>query len=293
MTHPILCTLFDSAYLAQGMALLRSVAEWHADYTLYVLAMDERVRREVLTVDDARVKVLPLEWFETDLLRRLRAERSKAEYCWTLTPFLTASLLSDFDMPHIAYIDADCYLFQPLEALYQEVVGAEAEVAIIPHRFPERLAWRAAANGTYNVGWVYFRNGPTAKACLRNWAAQCASWCAGRSERDPATARLRFGDQAYLDTWPIDYGAYTVQHRGANLAPWNQEQYSYRENVNFQVCDGGRIDNLLFYHFHSHAFSPTAQTFTRGGYRLRPSVIHSVYRPYEEDLRAHSNYLPS
>lgn len=287
---PILCTLFDSAYLAQGMALLRSVAEWHEDFAMYVLALDERAFACTRARADARVRTMRVVDLENELLRRLKAERSRAEYCWTLTPFLMGTLLNDFNLPHLAYLDADCFLFHPLDALYNEV--DRAEIAIVPHRFPQRLQWRAAENGTYNVSWVYLRNGERAQRCAAEWSQQCADWCAQRTEHD-AQGRLRFGDQGYLDEWVPKYGAHVVQHLGANLAPWNQEQYSYRDVHTFQVSDGKRTDDLLFYHFHGHRFESSTQSFQRGGYRIVPHVLHHVYRPYEATLLEQSIYLPN
>lgn len=288
---PILCTLFDSHYLAKGMALLRSLQEQHADFRLYVLACDETTLMRVLAERDPRITLLTLDQLEDADLRRVKKTRTVTEYFWTLTPLLLAALFNTFDIPHLAYIDADCYLFAPLDPLYAE--ARTAPIAIIPHRFAPDLAWRADKNGTYNVSWVYFANLPQAKRVLTEWSEQCLRWCYQRSEHD-AFGNVLFGDQGYLDTWPDQHDAHIIKNIGANLAPWNQAAYQYafdrwlyvvqtRSGVLLPTEPIERIDRLVFYHFHEH--QSKGGLFARGGYALRPEVLRHIYMPYETRLR--------
>jgi len=290
-SSPNLCTLFDQTYLPQGRALLASIRQHEPDARLYVLALDEPTRWAIQSLHLPNMWVISLKEFETDQLKRLRQDRTHTEYCWTLPAFLTATLLADFDLPHIAYIDADCFLFDALAPLYDEVQNAE--LAIIPHRFPARLRWRETANGIYNVGWVFFRNTQKARQCLQHWCQQVANQCSAQSSRD-TYARLRFGDQGYLDTWPEQYGAHVVQHLGANLAPWNQEQYLYQHiehQHGLNIVRPSHSDPLLFYHFHGHRFQNTTRSFHRGGYPIARMVEKFVYTPYEHTLlQIHDTY---
>ena len=189
-----------------------------------------------------------------------------------MTAYWTRLVLDAFHLPHVAYMDADSFLFNPLDPLYREV--NHAEIAIIPHRFPPRLKWREQSNGIYNVNWVYFASTKLARQVLDDWCIACLDWCYRKSEGE------KFGDQAYLNHWPRTYGAHVVKHLGANLAPWSQEQYRYSfENQLYiiQEHDGGtQIEPLLFYHFHEWQ-SPTKRT----GYPLKQEIIEHVYHPYE------------
>ena len=172
-------------------------------------------------------------------------------------------------MGSIAYIDADCFLFADLAPLYDEV--GDAPVAIIPHRWTPKHADRLRSAGIYNVSWVYFNR--SGLQCLIDWRADCLEWCYWEVKPDG-----RFADQGYLNDWPQRYGAHVVQHLGANLAPWNQEQYTYEVNgTGLMISDGKRTDPLLFYHFHGYQ---NAQM--RTGYTLHPAVMEHIYKPYEE-----------
>ncbi|MDH4242065.1 MAG: hypothetical protein OEW48_21090, partial [Phycisphaerae bacterium] len=96
--------------------------------------------------------------------------------------------------------------------------------------------------GIYNVGWVSFRRDEAGLTCLARWREQCLDWCYARYEAD------RFGDQKYLDRWPAIYSnVAVVQHKGANLAPWNVSNYRL-----YHDGSGVWVENepLIFYHFH-------------------------------------------
>lgn len=268
---PKLCTYFDQNYLAKGLALIESLKAHHNDFRLFVLALDEPTRIAINQNADEHIFVTPLELIEDDELRKAKQNRTLLEYYWTLTPYWTRLVLDAFHLPHIAYVDADSFLFNPLDTLYHEV--NISDIAIIPHRFPNRLKWREQSNGIYNVNWVYFANTPTARQALDNWVIACLDCCQRKSENG------RFGDQMYLDMWPRTYRAHVVQHLGANLAPWNQEQYRYTFEQQLYIGDGSRNDPLLFYHFHEWE-RPEKRT----GYKLREEIIQYVYLPYEDTM---------
>lgn len=294
----ILCTLFDRTYLTKGMALLHSLQLHHPDFLMFVLALDTETDEAVRRLGEKRIVSLELSEMLTPVLQRALRDRNAAERAWTLTPHWMDWLLRNKDLrefiPHLAYVDADTFLFSSLDQLYQEV--GSASIAIIPHRFPEHLLWREQHNGYYNVNFVYVRNNDRGRDCVRLWALQCAAWCYQRTERS-ADGSLLFGDQGYLDDWAGKYGAHVVRHIGANLAPWNQEQYDYCWDSRLYVIakrllpgHGAiaieRINPLLFYHF--HGLQQTGEQPDYGGYKnvLRPEVLQYVYAPYLSVLEA-------
>lgn len=284
-----LCTYFDSRYLAKGLALLGSLADHLPDFRCYVLTLDGHAFETVgtLAVADKRIQVVPLRTLEHNKprLEQARSVRSHKEFIWTLTPSWTLYLLERFELPDLAYIDADCYLFGDLGPLYAEL--AAASVAVIPHRWTPRHADRLRANGQFNVGWVYFRNDVAGRACLEYWQTQCLDW-----KGAPGT----FSDQRFLDGWPEQLGEHlhVVRHLGANLAPWNAEQYSYQFAndrlwierpvvVDDMGIGHASYDPLLFYHFHEFALRPHG-VFYRTGYPVPELVAAHVYEPYEQEI---------
>lgn len=299
---PILCTLFDSQYLAKGLALLRSLYQHEPRFGIFVLALDDAAALAVndlrieykerahylQAADEQKVYLCRLYEFLTDDLAACLAQRNAAERAWTLAPQLVHYLLNvsneGAQLPHLTYVDADSFLFGPLAPVYHELKQAHAEIGIVPHRFPPHLLWRQESNGVYNVNFVFFRNTERARACAYDWAQKTFHWCYQRVEHD-TEGRLLFGDQGYLDTWPFEYGAYSIEHLGVNLAPWNQLQYQYTFEENLYIKHAGRFDRVLLYHFHE--FDSTRMK--RGGYELHPMVIEHLYKEYEHHIQHFRN----
>lgn len=273
-----LCTLFDEKYLAKGLALIHSLREHNPDFRLYVCAMDEKVFETIERLEDERVSIFPYTYLGP--LPRY----SWVEFMWMLTPFLMEYCFRNFQVKSLAYVDADLFLFDSLKPLYDEV--EQSSTAIIPHRWTPRHKARLEKNGIYNVSWVYARNNELGRNVIQYWGTQCHNW---RSE-NPGD---KFSDQIYLDTWPYEYGTRIVEHRGANLAPWNQEQYQYMMRdgkviileAGPQADQGGPLDvkqwPLLFYHMHEFRLTAGGEVY-RTGYPLSPILVKEVYGPYEQ-----------
>lgn len=263
-----LCSMWDYNYHRKGLALIESLRRHVPNFALCVLALDDWVYEYLAQNKRHGVVVISLAEIESTELIKAKCDRKWIEYIWTLTPYLTRFAFDLLEADSIAYIDADCFLFNDLAPLYDEV-GA-ASCAIIPHRWTPLHANRLRTAGIYNVGWVYFSK--DGLQCLEDWRDNCLEWCYWRVENDG-----RFADQGYLNDWPTRYGAHVVQTLGAGLAPWNQEQYIYSMNGRgLMISDGKRTDPLLFYHFHGYR-SPQERT----GYALHPMVAEHVYKSYE------------
>jgi hypothetical protein len=104
---------------------------------------------------------------------------------------------------------------------------------------------------------------------------QCLDWCHDYVDQG------RFADQGYLDEWPARYqGLHVIPALGANVAPWNVEQYlvSLRHGV-------PRVDAepVIFYHFHGlrsldrHLY---ALGLERYGVTLTWPLRDLIYAPY-------------
>lgn len=262
-----LCTYFDKNYADKGMALYQSLGRHQKDFRLYVLALDDFTYNSCKSMQNVEVFSLDylINFFDEFDLAGLIEKRTTREFYWTLTPFWTYFCMMRCGT--VAYIDADCFVFDNLRPLYHEVSGKP--VAIIPHRFAPQHSGHEAA-GKYNVGWVYFDSCETSVRCLEEWCTQCFEWCG------EVASGGKYADQKYWDALAEKYNVYSVKHLGANLAPWNQLQYNYSiEYGQFLV----NKDPLLFYHFHQHQ-SPT----DRSKWELHPLVIENVYKPYESTL---------
>ena len=99
---------------------------------------------------------------------------------------------------------------------------------------------------------------------LNWWRQACIEWCYNRVEDG------KFGDQKYLDDWPVRFeGVHVLQHLGGGVAPWNVQQYDLSD-PRFEV---------VFYHFHGLKFIQD-QMVNLGKYKYTPAVLSRVYEPY-------------
>lgn len=274
------CTYFDRNYLSRGLALHHSLKEHCPEFRLWALCMDESAYKALKQLNLPEIEPIALHQFEQgdDSLLRAKQNRSKVEYYFTCTPSLPLYVLNHWpEVDLITYLDSDLFFFANPEPLFKEM-GANS-ISIIDHRFPPRLRNRARF-GIYNVAWLSFRRDENGLDCLNWWREQCIAWCYDREEKG------RFADQKYLDDWPVRFQNVTVlQHKGANLAPWNQENY----RISFQ--DGHCLvddEPLIFYHF--QGFREVRRGIYDAGlwsYHVRaPSqLITGLYFPYVKAFR--------
>jgi hypothetical protein len=139
----------------------------------------------------------------------------------------------------VTYLDADLWFFAPVDAIYDEIeVGS---VAIVEHRYPPT---RRSLNrfGTYNVGWVSFRNDSEGRECLGWWDSQCRAWCFDRVESG------KFADQGYLDQFANQTDRLVViANPGVDLAPWNLGRHRVAGAPGCPTADGRPV---VCFHFH-------------------------------------------
>ncbi|MCZ6874425.1 MAG: glycosyl transferase, partial [bacterium] len=205
--------------------------------------MDENCYEILSRLALPEINVIRLEEFEKadNELLAAKQNRSRIEYYFTCTPSLPIYVFKDCgEADVVTYLDADLYFFSDPHELYAEFDGNS--IGIIEHRFAPKLRhWHQY--GIYNVGWVMFRRGENAMACLQWWRQRCIEWCYDQVEAD------RFADQKYLNCWPKKFQQVAVlQHKGANLAPWNLENYEIRwRDDEISVDD----QPLIFFHFHN------------------------------------------
>lgn len=253
------CTLFDANYLAQGLALYKSIDKHHANYRLHILAACEKSYVLLKDLNLPNVVLYSLAEVETDALRKIHPRLKHFEYVCALKPNLMLKVLQTTD--HVAYIDADSYFFSTGEHVINTFrTDSSIPLAITPHRFtPGRQHF--IRNGAYNAGFIYAaREGIP---CLEEWNRNCTEARTGCMT-----------DQQCLNGWPKQWNAHIVKHKGLNLAPWNQEQYKYSLRDGRVYVDG---DLLIWYHFHQ-GVTPA--------YSLASFVTRHIYKAYKKDLQA-------
>ena len=227
----------------------RSLLKTCPDFHLFVFAFDETSRGILEDMALEKATIVSLKEFENKELLRAKADRSKAEYCWTCTPSVIEYCLNQYHIPECTYIDADLYFFSDPTPLLREL--KEDCVLITSHRYTQKYD-DSATSGIYCVQFITFRNNSNGREVLSWWRDRCIEWCYARFEDG------KFGDQKYLDNWPIQFhGVHELVHEGGGVAPWNIQQYEVHKNDrNFFIANKktGAVKELIFYHFHAVKF---------------------------------------
>lgn len=274
------CTLFDQNYLPRARSLYESLRACGTEFRLWALCMDApsyEALRELRLPGVEPIALADFEHADVELLTA-KNDRSRAEYFFTCTPSLPLYVLEHWpEVDLITYLDADLFFFSHPQPIFEEL--ANASVGIIAHRF----SWLNQSRrrfGIYNVGWVSFRRDEDGLRCLRWWRERCIEWCYDRVEGN------RYADQKYLDEWLERFrGVRAVEHKGANLAPWNIANYQIRERDGRVMVDE---DPLVFFHFQGfQQIRPWLYNSNFGLYGVRPSsaVRRAVIGPYIRALQ--------
>ena len=277
---PSFCTLFDSVYLPQGLALLRSLERHVPAMRLWVLAMDARCHQLLTNLEHPSLRVLQLEEVETEELRLARRKRSWGEYCWTLTPFLPGMVMDrDPEASIVTYIDADCWLRGPVSPLLEGFEISGAQCMITPHAFSPRCD-RTAIAGTYCVQFMPFRRTPQAARILRWWQQRCLEHCSSKLGQGP------LGDQGYLEDWPNRFGSdvYVLERPGLTLAPWNIEHFW-----------GEYSNSPCLYHFQGFRlfrFAGLLVIRLTAGIPIPKQALGRLFVPYLRDILQALNEVP-
>ncbi|CAM8385090.1 hypothetical protein MCEET85_00837 [Candidatus Methylopumilus planktonicus] len=261
-------TLFDSNYLPQGMALYFSMKRNLRNFQLWIICIDVNTYNLLTKLNFENVKLINLLDVETEELKKIKKHRSKVEYCWTLTPF-APKFVFDIDklIKRITYIDADIWFMQSDETIVKDFESSGKSVLITDHSYSAEFDM-SYLSGKYCVQYIIFeKNG--SKDILKKWQKQCIKWCFARHEDG------KFGDQKYLDTWPLVFSklVYILQNKELILAPWNAFRFPY--------------GNSVCWHFHSLKIVEVRNRsllIDYGTYPLPLCVKKYVYEPYINDL---------
>jgi hypothetical protein len=263
-------TLFDSLFLPQGLALHLSM-ERHADsYTLWILCVDDQVFEILQRLQLANVRLLQLSKLETVELLRVKAGRTKGEYCWTLTPLsLRLVFEADPSVERVTYLDADMWFRQSPAPIFRELEASGKQVLITDHAYAPEYD-QSIVSGQYCVQFMVFtRKG--GEVVRQWWEERCIEWCFARPEDG------KFGDQKYLDDWPERFPqqVHVLGDKELLLAPWNATRFPY-----------GRA---ICWHFHGLRIvkgnSKSQYGVDCGSYPLPLVTRRYIYQEYLNDLR--------
>ena len=285
-TSLVLCTLFDSRFAIQGLAMIDSVERYATSPIEWnVLALDDIVLDQLLSLERSNLKVLALQDLQDSDLLKLIGVRPWNEVCWTSASCLLhyANRQANEDQV-VAYIDADCFFFDDINRFFiSKDIGSK--IFIHEHNFSQdRKEW-LLKSGRFNVGLVGGVKSDEFSSCIAEWRDQVLEDCSV----DPELGKC--GDQTYLNDWPIKYpSTKIVDDVGVGIAPWNTNNYDISTVEGFPSANENRI---LFYHFHGLKFAYLSKYmcvfFIAPGYRLKWRELTGIYRIYIVSLMKQTN----
>ena len=287
------CTLFDSNYLDKGLALYNSMRRNIEQFRLYIFAFDNKCFEVLSAMKLRNVTLVYVEDIMTDKLRRIKGERTPAEFCWTCSSVIIEYVLQKYNEKMCTYIDADIYFFANPVCVVQEILDHKCSVGLVCHGFErdyEYIKW-ISESGKYCIQFNTFLNNEEGLRVLREWKENCFDWCYNRLEDG------KLGDQKYADKWRLKYDCvYECSNLGAGVAPWNLHLYTYTERQNEIIMFSYRNKQfpLIFYHFEGMKYLPDNRVFLNLWKHSKPGMrkkVKLLYGEYVEELEHIRKYL--
>jgi hypothetical protein len=273
------CTKLDHFYLDRGLALYSSLRETNPEAELHVLALSQEAEDFLESKSLPGLSVIRLHTViaSEPALASARSTRTKAEFAFTLTPFLVCETLKDCPTNEwVIYVDADMLFFGSVAEVLRH--HQAADVLMSRHHFSDHMK-EQQRYGTFNTGFTAFRKTADGEKCAKWWATQCLAWCHDRLENG------KFADQKYIEQFPnIVPKAVGLDHPGVNCAPWNASgrRFGHRSGITL-------VDNcpLILYHFAKVKRINASCIATRKavqGVKNARGLNRRVYKPYAKAL---------
>ncbi len=253
-------TLFDSAFLPQGLALHHSLCQQGGDCLLWVLCLDPTCLKTLQTLDPPKMRLLDLASLETPELVAVKSGRTKAEYCWTLTPWSIQWVFeADCTAHRVTYLDADVFFLNSPDPIFSEFEASGRAVLITEHGYAPEYD-QSRTSGRYCVQFLPVVRGP-GESVLHWWRDRCLEWCFARTEHG------LFGDQKYLEKFEANFPGLivTAEADGRFQGPWNSRIST--------------VSEAMLFHFHGLRISGIGTAFL-GHYFLPDSYLKFLYTPY-------------
>ena len=273
-------TLSDSDFAPRTITMLESLRKFDVFSEFLFVTVGEFSAEELGAIRLLNIPTAPIEEIISKILyEQIISSRSALSSFWTFPSVVISKLISkDSSFSDIVYLDADLYFYGDVQECWEEIPFGN--LGIVRHNFSKRLESSFPDSGEFNVSWVSFPKDEFGKNVAEEWAQQCLEQCPDAPI--VYNGKTIYGDQRYLDEWPIKYEKKLTQisHKGVGVAPWNYENYSISFEKNWKVDE----NNLIFYHFSSHQFGfALARRMGTEYSKVKPIPV-KLYIEYENHL---------
>ena len=253
-------TCFDENYLAQGIALIESLNDNLSDYFLYIFCMDNLTYQILQDLNNNNFEPIKFSDFEDKDLLRLKNERKKNEFYWTITPKLPIFIFDKYlDVQEITYIDADLFFLKSPKKIFSKFLESKKDILITEHGYSPEYDI-SKTSGKFCVQFLIIKR--SGVDIISKWSRQCEEWCFDRVEDG------KFGDQKYLDEWIIDYPnrVYIIKDFDLFQGPWN--------------ANSTNPHKALAYHFHGLRSIDQNNLLMSKNYEIPYNTYEKIYSIY-------------
>lgn len=273
------CVLAGKEYSLKVIAFHHSLQKNCNNFKLWICCMDDLTFSLLKKLNLVNVHLLHVKEIEDDRLRKVKEERKLNEYCWTLKAPLIEFVLTKYEIDKLLYCDGDMYFFSDPATIFNE--WGESSVYLCPQR---DLDWVERKYGKFQAGLIGFKKDNHGMDCLRWWKERCIEWCHAAEDSEG-----RFGDQKYLDNFPIFFQKVKISnHLGIDAAPWN---CIYNNNFEISTRNNNvyiQEDKLVAFHFACLTIygSDTFDLWSLGSLNINNNIIDKIYAPYLDEIRS-------
>jgi 2-polyprenyl-3-methyl-5-hydroxy-6-metoxy-1,4-benzoquinol methylase len=241
------CTIITADYIHYALALNHSLLKFNKEALLKIFVSDE-----YCDFCDVKEEFPNIEfYYSSDLCKEGVSKKIYDKYTnvnmsyfrWSMKPVFIKELLKSYDQ--VFFLDADLFFYSSYDFLSTEL--NQHGVLLTPH-------WRASdphqdqsnfailqTSGFFNAGFVGVSS--LGFSAMNWWEGVCEYECVLKPEKG------LFGDQAYLDLFPVLFDKVKVlKHKGCNVANWNQLECKREVSVDEEVKINGTWD-IVFIHF--------------------------------------------
>ena len=278
-------TLSDYNYLPLGLSLYESLLKTSSDdFRLYYLCLDDKAFEKISDINSD--KLIPIN------LKQLLEEckdlssyniREYREFVWMLASYFTYYILINKKPEDVAYIDADIYLYEDIQLMYNEINNKS--VGLIRHRHIDEGI--NTIDGKYNVGIVYFKNDVIGRHCLDWWKD------AVMYKKYPNLSTCY--DQKYLEGFLLMYNRDSIcvtDDSFAHGAPWHHRLYNWDNLlIDNTINWNGKNQKFLFNHFSRISFDVEKNNYLPSGGQYSDHTLNFSVFEIPQVKKIHDDYF--
>ena len=260
-------TIFNKDYLPQGLCLYDSLKKNYTNFTLWVISLDDQTNEVLKNLKKKNLKIVSTNVFETQELKKIKRERTIAEYCWTLTPIAPKIIFNlENKIERITYVDADFFFLKNPKEAFEEFEKSKKSILITEHDYDEDQKYKEKISGKYIVQFIIFKK--NSSEFIRNWwEKKCIESCSSKNEGGG------LGDQKYLNDWHIKFkdDVHVLKKNDLFRSTWSYKKFN--------------IDKISAWHFHGLKIIHKNLIYLSYIKNLPEEIFLNVYTPYLKNLQ--------